>query len=295
MKPRRNTATIVTVSVAALITVGVGGWLVFGMLASSARPPVVGTTAVVSITTATASPATATPKPVAETTSTAPEKSADEGPERIGQSVKGTPIVAYRFGSGERRFLVIGGVHGDEYGIDVAEALVKRLSAEPSLVPAGIEIHVIPSVNPDGEAANTRGNANDVDLNRNFPSKNWTSKLPAGDTSARREGLSGGKGAGSEPETKAMVDYLRRKFVNVVSLHSEGGIVDFDGPGGPSVAKRVSKAIGLPVDHVGYQSSVHGSMGLYIPETYSIPIITIELNSPKLTDKTLDGILAAIN
>jgi len=290
--PRRNAAAIVGVCAMLLVVLAVFIWLAAGMLgigdsASTATIPVG------QVTTPTVNPGP-TPKPAAEVSFT---PNVPEPPKaqknKIGTSVDGVAIDAYRFGTGSRRYLVIGGVHGDEYGSAVAEAFIKRLQADPSLIPGDTEIDVIPLANPDGADADTRGNANNVDLNRNFPSKNWVSKLPAGDTAAKSAGLSGGASGGSEPETTAMIDYLKRGFANVVSLHSSGGIVDYDGPGGLVVAKRISKATGLPVQHLDYQPSVHGSMGLYIPETYDIPIITLELNSSRLSDKTMDGIMAA--
>lgn len=208
--------------------------------------------------------------------------------ETIGTSVNGAAIEAYRFGSGTKRYLVVGGIHGNEYGVDVGSALVSRLKSDPSLVPSDTEIDVIPLANPDGRAADTRANARGVDLNRNFPSKNWSSKLAKGD----RTKLSGGASAGSEPETQALIKYLDRGFSGVLSLHSKGGIVDYDGPGGDVVAKRVSARIGLPISHVAYQPSVRGSMGIYVPEKYSLPVITLELKSSELSAEVLGGVLA---
>jgi protein MpaA len=215
---------------------------------------------------------------------------AEKPPAVIGTSVQGRPIEAYSFGTGPRRYLVIGGIHGDEYGAAMAESLVGILKADSTLVPSDARIDVVPTLNPDGRAASMRGNAQSVDINRNLPSMNWSSKLPVND-SAAKEGLNGGASPASEPETKALVDYLRNGYAAVVTLHSAGGIVDYDGPGGKALADRVSRAIGLKVDHLDYQPSVHGSMGLYVPETYGIPVITIELESSQMTSATLDGIL----
>ena len=61
------------------------------------------------------------------------------------------------------RVLVVGCVHGNEpAGIAVARAL-ERLS------PSGVDLWILPDLNPDGVAADMRGNAHGVDLNRNFP------------------------------------------------------------------------------------------------------------------------------
>ena len=82
----------------------------------------------------------------------------------LGRSVEGRPIEAVEVGDRYgRRVLVVGCVHGNEpAGILVARRL-ERLS------PRGIDLWIVPDLNPDGRAAGSRGNAHGVDLNRNFP------------------------------------------------------------------------------------------------------------------------------
>ena len=116
----------------------------------------------------------------------------------IGTSVQGREIEAFRLGTaGGTPVLVVGVIHGDEdAGLLITDLLT---SMTP---PAGVELWVIPSMNPDGTAAQTRGNANQVDLNRNFP-RNWA-----------RLGTPGywqyaGPQAASEPETRALVQFVR--------------------------------------------------------------------------------------
>lgn len=84
--------------------------------------------------------------------------------ELLGRSVQGRPIQAVEVGSPNgTRVLVVGCVHGNEpAGIAVADALEQ-------LSPKGVDLWIVPDVNPDGVAADTRGNAHGVDLNRNFP------------------------------------------------------------------------------------------------------------------------------
>jgi protein MpaA len=84
----------------------------------------------------------------------------------LGRSVDHRPIVAYVGGdpSASRHVLVVGCIHGNEAA---GTAITTMLTSLP--VPAGVELWVIPYLNPDGAAAGTRGNAHGVDLNRNFP------------------------------------------------------------------------------------------------------------------------------
>jgi protein MpaA len=61
------------------------------------------------------------------------------------------------------RVLVVGCIHGNERGgIAVARALERRM-------PRDLDLWVVPDLNPDGVAADTRQNSRGVDLNRNFP------------------------------------------------------------------------------------------------------------------------------
>jgi protein MpaA len=82
----------------------------------------------------------------------------------LGRSLQGRTISAVEVGDpAGTRVLVVGSVHGNEpAGIAVARRLER-------LAPAGIDLWIVRDLNPDGHAANTRGNAHGVDLNRNFP------------------------------------------------------------------------------------------------------------------------------
>ncbi len=208
----------------------------------------------------------------------------------LGVSVQHRPIELTTFGDGTRRILVLGGVHGDEYGSAVADAFVAAVRADPALIPEGATIDVIACLNPDGLAAGTKGNANNADINRNMPTPDWRAKLDPKDLSGQR-GLNGGTSSASEPETQALLQALKTHYSVVVSLHSKGGIVDFDGPGAESLARVLAESAGLPLDHVAYQTYIHGSLGGYLKRT-GTPLITVELPAPALTDGLRAGILA---
>ena len=273
-----NTGAIVA-TVAAVLVVVSGGL----MLIATQTPP----------TRSSVAPAAATPKPTSAdiVTPAAPPPApvAEQSESMIGSSVRGVPIPLVRFGSGPRRLLVVGGVHGNEYGAAVAEQLVSALRAQPDLVPAGSTIEVIACLNPDGRAAHTRANINGVDINRNLPASTWAAKLDKRDSSGG-QGLTGGTTPASEPETKAFLAAYTTGYSAIISLHSRGGLVDFDGPGAEALAKEISVATGLPVKHLAYQPYIRGSMGQYLAEK-GTPLVTVELNDQTLTDKLRSGIL----
>ena len=149
----------------------------------------VDTTTTTTTTTATVAPTTTTEGPTSTTAPTVAETEVE-----LGRSAEGRPITAIRRGTpGGTTVLVIGVIHGDE---DAGTAIVEALRKLP--VPAGIELWLVPSMNPDGQAAGTRQNANGVDLNRNFPT-NWGPLGQPGDWQYA------GIGPVSEPETKAMI------------------------------------------------------------------------------------------
>jgi hypothetical protein len=164
----------------------------------------------------------------------------EQGMETIGKSVEGRDISAYHFGTGDTEVVFVGGLHG---GYDwntslVAYQIIDYLNSSPSAVPAGERVTVIPVVNPDGLAkvvdkagaftasdvdsgADTvaaRFNTNDVDLNRNFDcdwqaTGVWQSKS-----------VSGGTAAFSEPESKAIEQYVgAHKPAAVVVYYSAAG------------------------------------------------------------------------
>ncbi len=152
----------------------------------------------------------------------------------IGHSVRGRPIVAALEQAPETRLrvLVIGCIHGNETaGMRVA----RRLIAAPA--PARTDLQVIPTLNPDGVAADTRGNAHGVDLNRNFPF-GWR---PLG-------GLEySGPHPLSEPESRAARGLIRRTAPDItIWFHQPFDLVDRSG-GDVGVERRYSQLIGLPL------------------------------------------------
>ncbi len=152
----------------------------------------------------------------------------------VGHSVRGRPITATLKGdpSAPARVLVVGCVHGNEAaGMRVARRLIAGAPARNAA------LWVVPSLNPDGVAANTRGNARGVDLNRNFPF-DWQPL----------DGLEySGRQPLSEPESRtARRLILRIKPDITIWFHQPFDLVDRSG-GDPMVERRFSQLVGLPL------------------------------------------------
>ena len=198
----------------------------------------------------------------------------------IGKSVQGRPIEMYSFGNvegGTKPVLVMGAIHGDESASDdVARGLLEDLSRDPKLV-GGVPIVIIPVANPDGLALGTRTNVNKVDLNRNFPAKNWGQVSAT--RAATRRGPRGGSQPGSEPETRALIAVIERLRPRlIITVHSIGDgkhCNNYDGPA-KHIAEMMTRYNGYPaVPTIGYPTP--GSLGNWGGNDQQIPMITLEL------------------
>ena len=100
----------------------------------------------------------------------------------IGQSVQGRDLWVLKISDNpdvaedEPEFKYVGTMHGNEpVGCEMIVYLMDYLLVNYGTIQRvtdlinGMEIHLLPLMNPDGNNAGTRTNANGVDLNRNFP------------------------------------------------------------------------------------------------------------------------------
>ena len=136
----------------------------------------------------------------------------------------------------------------------------------------------IPCLNPDGMMSNTRTNSNNVDINRNFPTKNWGKN--EGDNATCDDETTnyfGGKSAGSEVETQFLIETIENYSPSLVmTLHAPYKVVNYDGPA-QKEAEAISKIINYPVEaSIGYPTP--GSFGTWAGVERNIPIITLELD-----------------
>ena len=158
--------------------------------------------------------------------------------------------------------LVIGCMHG-------VEPQGKYLIQEYLKSNTETKLLFIPCLNPDGIKSNTRVNANGVDLNRNFPTKNW--KL------TEKNNFYGGQEPASEIETKFLINVIEEfKPKLILTLHAPYKVVNYDGDA-LNIAQRISEIIKYPVEaSIGYPTP--GSFGTWAGIENNIPTITLELD-----------------
>ena len=171
---------------------------------------------------------------------------ATAGVERVGESVEGRSIEAFRVGDprAATRVLVVGAIHGTEQaGRQVTRAL-RGIRA-----PRGVELWLVDDLNPDGSVAGTRQNANGVDLNRNFPWR-WQAQGAPGDT------YYSGSEALSEPESRAAYDLIRRIRPRVTIWYHQALRMVVRSRGDRSLQRRYARRSGLPLDSLGFLPGV---------------------------------------
>jgi protein MpaA len=129
---------------------------------------------------------------------------------------------------------VVTTIHGDE---DEVAPVLELLRREP--VPDGVEMTVVPNLNPDGAAAFRRQNGRGVDLNRNFPVGHGTGCWSPTNY--------GGPVPFSEPETQALAALVERIRPGVVvDFHSNIDMVISTDRSEP-LAKRYAAVTGQTV------------------------------------------------
>lgn len=190
------------------------------------------------------------------------------------KSVQGSPIFHFNQTGAKKEksknILVISLIHGDEgYAGTLGRYWIERLDK----IDPRNNWRVIPILNPDGTKKNTRANANGVDLNRNFPTKDWDEKAleywkkEAASSSRKFPG----NRSGSEPEVNCALKHIHDfKPDFVMSIHTPLKVLDFDGP-----KVRPPPYKYLPWRRLG---NFPGSLGRYLWVEQNIPVLTTELD-----------------
>ncbi len=191
--------------------------------------------------------------------------------EPICVSTEGRPIFHY-LKSGSlpvgKKVLVGALIHGDEAPSGtIARSWMERLT---KIDPRNSWL-IIPILNPDGYKKSIRMNANNVDLNRNFPTQDWVNKALDHwkiKTKSNKRRYPG-PGPASEIETQCFMRHIANfKPDLIISIHTPLGVLDFDGP-----------TIDFPKYDLPWIRLGHfpGSLGRYMWYDNKVPVLTIEL------------------
>ena len=194
-----------------------------------------------------------------------------------GASLEGVSLTVYLPESGAAEIFILASIHGDE-----AETTVAVSEALRCLPRGDLQAAVVLCANPDGMLKGTRGNGRGVDLNRNFPTSNWSSDLvfyKSRANDARDIALTTGSEPASEPETRALLALLDRlKPRAVVSLHS--ALACIDDSGASHLGRQLADRLSLPfLTEIGYPTP--GSMGTWASEQ-GLNLVTLELEDASL-------------
>lgn len=205
----------------------------------------------------------------------------------FGKTINDEPLV-YTVINPEKTdsILVLCGVHGDEitpikFCFDVLTEFGKITDKK---------IIIAPVVSPDSFFTKVkRTNANGVDVNRNFPTKDW-------DQSALKQWHSKynkdkrrypGSAAASEVETRFQIFLIEEfKPAKIFSVHAPLQVFDYDGPvikhdGSIHEGKKLLEQMSQESKNyrTGKLSVYPGSLGNWAGKERSIPTYTLELPS----------------
>lgn len=206
----------------------------------------------------------------------------------IGYSKEGRPILAYIFGSGSQIILFTGAIHGSELsGKYLMDAWINELEINARDIPSDKTIIVIPSLNPDGVAANRRTNSNNVDLNRNFPTIDWQTDIFT--TSNQPFAGGGGSSPLSEPESKAISDYtIKLNPTLTMSFHSSAAYVIGNRAGNSNtLAATYAQMTGyrnMTGDGGAFSYPITGTYDDWMNEKYGLKSVLVELSSSSYSE-----------
>jgi serine/threonine protein kinase len=178
----------------------------------------------------------------------------------LGKSIQNRDLsyTSIGYNNANKAVIVVGSIQGDQpMTRDLVAGLINHYTNFPDSVPNNTQILLIPSINPDGIALGSRYNANSVDLNRNWDTSDW---IPNPAVPGYSEGKAGAGGSQpfSEPETKALRNYLNNLknsgvLLRVFILHSSVRISSGQiYPGGNSaldIASVYANATGYGIEH----------------------------------------------
>lgn len=190
-------------------------------------------------------------------------------------SANNRPIETMQLGNGQPRVMVLGSLHGNEpVAMYLAEQLARYIGNKPVVWKATSSL-VVRNPNPDGVAKNTFTNNRGIDLNRNFPS---------GDFTASHNHRSGQR-AGSEVETqiicRMMTDFSPTRVIHIKTSADNNGWVIYN-----KKAKSTALMMGDPQSLKPRELAslqLTGSVESYVTNKQNLEMITLIV--PRNIDK----------
>jgi hypothetical protein len=169
----------------------------------------------------------------------------------IGKSVKGRDLWVMKISKDAKtddsrpEFKYIANMHGDEIvGREMMTKLIKDLVTNYGKDPQITnlvdreQIYIMPSMNPDGAAASTRGNGKSVDLNRDFPDFSTSDNKDVTD--------------GRQPETQAVMNWQKtRHFVLSANFHGGAEVVNYPWDTKPDAFPEEAKVKEYSLEYAG--------------------------------------------
>jgi protein MpaA len=214
----------------------------------------------------------------------------------IGRSVEGRPIGLYTFGQGETRYLIVAGIHGgyESNTVDLANQLLVYISQHPEVIPNTDTLYIVPDMNPDavarGRNSDARVNDNGVDLNRNFPTQNWVPNWDHGNCWNERP-TTGGSYGGSEPETQAVMNFIRSHHIEAMISYHSAALGVFPGgvpwqPASEDLAQLLSDQTGYSYPPIDIGCTYTGTLADWAVENGVVAAVDMELSTHQSSDFT---------
>jgi len=206
-----------------------------------------------------------------------------------GHSTEGRPLVYAEFGKEDlvNTTLVFSMVHGDEATpLFLGLRLAKWVQDNQDIFTSA-RVIIVPLVNPDGffHEPQTRVNAHKVDLNRNFNTKDWSTRALQDWKGKFRSDprRNPGEAPESEIETKFQIEMIEKFHpTKIISVHAPLNFLDYDGPNTLTLKdfpeEYVKRCLQLRSKIKAISSGFFpGSLGNYAGQERGIPTFTLEL------------------
>jgi predicted deacylase len=220
----------------------------------------------------------------------------------LGTSTQGRAIDAVRVGDGPRKLVLVGATHSwpERNTYKLSLQLIDYFRANPDEVSPSVSLYIVPLLNPDGLALESRRNANNVDLNRNMDTS--ADRCPENDWQQRINGAygrvsdNGGPYSESEVESRLIRDFLLDAD-GVILYHSNAGVVfpACDHPPSLALARTYAEAAGYTFIPKWNRYAITGGMQDWAGGM-GIPAITPELVTGNLPEfeQNLAGVQAVL-